>query len=123
YGFAKIIILLTTLTFFITIGTILILTVERISEINFLFWITLFLACIVAISSFAVTINVSYLKLLEMKRKSDLSDKIRNARKQGFTSIFEKEKASSLGFEDSEKWYEFLSSGCETKEEWELEKS
>ncbi len=123
HGFAKIIILLTTITFFITIGTILTLIVERISEINFLFWIILFLASIVAISSFAVTINVSYLKLLERKRKSDLSNKIENARKQGFTSIFEKEKASSLGFEDSEKWYEFLSSGHESKEEWESENS
>ncbi len=123
HGFAKIIILLTTITFFITIGTILTLIVERISEINFLFWIILFLASIVAISSFAVTINVSYLKLLERKRKSDLSNKIENARKQGFTSIFEKEKASSLGFEDSEKWYEFLSSGHESKEEWETENS
>lgn len=121
HGFAKIIILLTTITFFITISTILILIVERISEINFLFWIILFLASIVAISSFVVTINVFYLKILERKRKSNLSNKIRNARKQGFTSIFEKEKASSLGFEDSEKWYEFLSSGHETKEEWESE--
>ena len=55
------------------------------------------------------------------KRKSDLSNKIENARKQGFTSIFEKEKASSLGFENSVEWYEFLSSGYETKEEWESE--
>ena len=123
HGFAKTIISLTTITFFMTIGTILILIVKRISEINFLFWIALFLASIVAISSFAVTINVFYLKLLERKRKSDLSNKIENVRKQGFTSIFEKEKASSLGFEDSEKWYEFLSSGYETKEEWESENS
>ena len=117
------IILSTTITFFVTIGTLIILIVERISEINFLFWITLFLAILVAISSFAVTIYVSYLKLIERKRKSDLSNKIEDARKQGFMSIFEKEKANSLGFEDSETWYEFLSSGHETKEEWESEKS
>ena len=123
HGFAKMIILSTTITFFVTIGTILILIVERISEINFLFWITLFLAILVTISSFVVTINVSYLKLLERKRKSDLSNKIENARRQGFTSILEKEKASSLGFEDSETWYKFLSSGYETKEEWESKKS
>lgn len=122
HGFAKTIIFLAIFTLFITIGTILILLVERISVRNFLFWITLFLAILVAISSFSITINVVYLKLLEKKRKSDLSEKIRNARKQGFTSIFEKEKASSLGFEDSEEWYDFLSSGYETKEEWESEK-
>lgn len=122
HGFAKTIIFLAIFTLFITIGTILILLVERISVRNFLFWITLFLAILVAISSFSITINIVYLKLLEKKRKSDLSEKIRNARKQGFTSIFEKEKASSLGFEDSEEWYDFLSSGYETKEEWESEK-
>ena len=122
-GVAEITISLTTITFFMTIGTIIILVIERISEINFLFWLILVLASIITILSFVVTSNVAYLKILERKRKSDLSDKIENARKQGFTSIYEKEKASSLGFEDSESWYEFLSSGCETKEEWEVTKS
>jgi len=123
HGFTQMIISLTAITFFVTIGTLLILTVERISEIDFLFWMTLILAILVIISSFAVTINVFHLKLLERRRKSDLSDKIRKARKQGFSSIFEQERARSLGFEDSKKWYKFLSSGYETKEEWESEKS
>lgn len=117
-GVAKITISLTTITFFMTIGSIVILVVERISEVNFLFWITLILASIVAMTSFVVTINEVYLIILERKRKSDLSSKIEDARKQGFTSVFEKEKANSLGFEDSELWYDFLSSGYETKEEW-----
>jgi hypothetical protein len=122
-GYAKIIVLSTVITFFATIGNLIILIVERISESNLLFWITLFLAILVVISSFVVAMNVFYLILLERKRKLDLSNRIRNARKQGFSSIFEKEKASSLGFEDSEEWYKFLSSGYETKEEWESEQS
>ena len=120
--FARIIIISTIITFFVTIGTIIMLVVERVPELNILFWTTLFLAILVAISSSVVTICVTYLQLIERKRKSDLSYKIENARKQGFSSIFEKEKANSLGFEDSEEWYEFLSSGYETKEEWKSEK-
>ncbi len=122
-GFAKTLISFTTISFFMTIGIIVILVAERISEVNFLFWITLILASIVTMTSLVVTVNVYYLKILERKRKSDLSDKIENARKQGFTSVFEKEKAKSQGFENSESWYDFLSSGYETKEEWESAKS
>jgi len=119
HGFAKTIISLTIITFFMTIVSIVILISKRISEMNTLFWIILLVAFIVLLPSFAVTANVTYLKMLERKRKADLSDKIEKARKEGYTSIFEKEKASSLGFEDSESWYEFVTSGYETKEEWE----
>jgi len=122
HGFAKTMISLTLITFLMTISTIIIIVAESVSERNILFWITLSLASIVTIPSFVLATNVSYLKILERKRKSDLSDKIENVRKQGFTSIFEKEKASTLGFEDSESWYDFLSSGYETKEEWETAK-
>jgi hypothetical protein len=118
-SFAKVMINSAMITLLMTISTIVKMVFERISKKDFLFCIILVLAIIVALTSFFVTINLLHLKILDKKRKSDLSDKIEDARKQGFTSIIEKEKASSLGFKDSEKWYEFLSSSYETKEEWE----
>jgi hypothetical protein len=122
HGFAKFIISLAILTFFMTIMTLLIMIGESETVRNSLFWITLLGACIVIIPSFAVTANVTYLKLRERKRKSDLSKRIEDSRKEGYSSIFEKEKAISLGFEDSESWHEFVYSGYETKEEWESAK-
>jgi len=99
--------------------TLVIIISEKETKKNVLFWITLFVGSIVIIPSFAVSLNVIYLSILERKRKSDLSKKIEKSREEGYSSIFEKEKASSLGFDDSESWYEFVSSGYETKEEWE----
>ncbi len=119
HGFAQTIISLTIITFFMIISTLVIMISEKEIERNVLFWVTLFVASIVIIPSFAVSLNVTYLSILERKRKSDLSKKIENSRKEGYSSIFEKEKASSLGFEDSESWHEFVTSGFETKEEWE----
>lgn len=122
-GYAQTIISLVIITFFMTISTIVIIMGEKEPERNFLFWVTLLIASIVTLSSFVVSVNVTYLKLLDRKRKSDLSKKIENSRKEGYTSIFEKEKAISLGFDDSESWYEFVSSSYETKEEWESAKN
>ena len=122
-GYAQTIISLTIITFFMTICTLVIMIGDKETERNVLFWITLFVASIVIIPSFAVSLNVMYLSILERKRKSDLSRKIENSRKEGYSSIFEKEKAISLGFDDSESWHEFVSSGYETKEEWESTKS
>ncbi len=121
-GYAQTIISLTIITFFMIISTLVIMIVEKETERNVLFWITLFVAGIVLIPSLAVSVNVTYLSILERKRKSDLSKKIENSRKEGYSSIFEKEMASSLGFEDSESWHGFVSSGYETKEEWEIAK-
>lgn len=119
HGFAKFIISLTILTFFMTILTIIIMIGESDTVRNSFFWITLFAFSIVIIPSSTVTIDVTYLILLERKRKSDLSKRIEDSRKEGYSSIFEMEKAISLGFEDSESWHEFVLSGFETKEEWE----